>query len=162
MTFFKGIREKCSDYLWLSCKRPILDSDLALGISQCIGILWGVDTTLCMCVFFCLQLAFWGHWWITGQDVLMWKGLLPLLMLRCILITGVPLYQGFLFWCMMGICCLRLYMVGFSYMAFVTGSVLWTICKHKKNPDSIFESGVCFTFTWTLIILVNKWLWECF
>ena len=34
---------------------------------------------------------------------------------------------------MMGICCLSSYR-GFSCRLFVTGSVLWTLCKHKKNP----------------------------
>ena len=119
---------------WLIFGLLQVDATRYSGWCYSIKMIFCVFFFLSFFFFFCLLLAFWGHWWITGQDVLMWKGLLPLLMLRCILITGVPLYQGFLFWCMMGICCLRLYMVGFSYMAFVTGSVLWTICKHKKNP----------------------------
>ena len=50
--FFLGVQAGYSDCLWLLWNRPILDEDLALVILRCIGVLWKVDTPLCLCGVF--------------------------------------------------------------------------------------------------------------
>ena len=90
---------------------------------------YGKQIPFSVCVFY---LSFWGHYWIPGLEIVIWKGLLSLLMLKYIFD-----YQRFLFRWMMGICP-KLYS-DLTFRACVTRHVLWPYVNTVKTGDFIFE-----------------------